>query len=53
MNKAIILLLKKTPSYPRKPLASYALSYILAIFNFFAAIQATLSLFGFDISQLC
>lgn len=53
INKAIILLLEKSPSYPRKPLVSYAFSYILAIFNFFAAIQATLSLFGFDISKLC
>lgn len=39
-----ILLLEKSPLYPKKPLLCYATSYIIAIINFAATIAAILSL---------
>lgn len=43
-NQLKILMLEKTPVYPEKPLASYAFSYIIAIINFAATVDAALSL---------
>lgn len=44
INQLKILMLEKSPVYPQKPLIAYAFSYIIAIINFFATIDATLSL---------
>lgn len=43
-NHLKILLLEKTPLYPQKPLVAYAVSYIIAIINFAATVQAAISL---------
>jgi hypothetical protein len=44
LNDIKILMLEKTPVYPQKPLVSYAGSYIIAIINFAATIEAAFSL---------
>lgn len=44
INQIKIIMLDKTPVYPEKPLVVYAISYIIAIINFVAAVQATISL---------
>lgn len=46
-NQLKILMLEKTPVYPQKPLVAYAISYIIAIINFAATVQAALSLVGY------
>lgn len=46
LNELKILMLEKNPSYPRKPLVAYAFSYIFAILNFGATIQAIFSLYN-------
>lgn len=43
-NQVKIFMLEKTPVYPQKPLAAYAFSYIIAIINFAATVQAAISL---------
>lgn len=43
-NQLKILMLEKTPVYPQKPLVAYAASYVIAIINFAATVQAALSL---------
>ena len=44
LNELKILMLEKTPAYPQKPLVSYAISYIIAILNFVATVDAVHSL---------
>ncbi len=44
LNDIKILMLEKTPVYPQKPLVSYAISYIIAIMNFAATVDAALSI---------
>ncbi len=44
LNQIKILVLEKTPEYPQKPLVVYAASYIIAVINFAATVQAALSL---------
>ncbi len=39
-----ILMLEKTPEYPQKPFVAYAVSYIIAVINFAATVQAAISL---------
>lgn len=44
LNQIKILMLEKTPEYPQKPFAAYAASFIIAVINFTATIQAAISL---------
>ncbi len=43
-NQMKVLMLEKTPKYPQKPFVVYAASYIIAIINFAATVQAAISL---------
>lgn len=44
MSQIKILMLEKAPEYPQKPFVAYATSYIIAVINFAATIQAAISL---------
>lgn len=44
LNQMKVLMLEKTPEYPQKPFVVYAASYIIAIINFAATVQAAISL---------
>lgn len=44
LNQIKILMLEKTPAYPKKPFVAYAISYIIAAINFAATVQAAISL---------
>lgn len=47
LNQIKILMLEKAPEYPQKPFAAYAASYIIAIINLAATVQAAISLVGY------
>ena len=47
LNELKMLILEKTPTYPQKPLLCYAVSYIIAILNFIATVDATISLYEY------
>lgn len=49
LNDIKILMLEKTPIYPRKPFVSYAVSYVIAFINLAAAIKTTISLMQYFI----
>ena len=44
LSQIKILMLEKTPEYPQKPFVAYAASYIIAVINFAATVQAAISL---------
>lgn len=44
LSQIKILMLEKTPEYPQKPFVAYAASYIIAVINFTASVQAAISL---------
>lgn len=47
LNQIKILTLEKVPEYPKKPFVAYAASYIIAIINLAATVQAAISLFDY------
>lgn len=44
INQIKVLILEMTPKYPQKPFVVYAISYIIAVINFAATVQAAISL---------
>lgn len=44
LSQIKILMLEKTPEYPQKPFVAYAASYVIAVINFAASVQAAISL---------
>lgn len=44
LSQIKILMLEKAPEYPQKPFVTYAVSYVIAIINFVASVQAVISL---------
>ena len=44
LSQIKILMLEKAPAYPKKPFVAYAASYIIAVINFAATVQAAISL---------
>lgn len=47
LSQIKILMLEKTPEYPQKPFVAYAASYIIAVINFAATVQAAISLVAY------
>lgn len=44
LNQIKVIMLEKTPEYPQKPLAAYAVSCVIALINFLATVQSAISL---------